>query len=220
MPIFETHSGTRLDIALPNTDWPELQKAVEEYRELQKERKVAAHRLDALATEQHKAVERDKQELARWMRDKKGPEPKANAAEKVEKEIVACRRRYDALDIALEEAGIDLIHVVDEHRDEWTAEVAGRITAAMEKFEEALDVVVDARTALAREYALRRWVENFPEQASFRLGVPSVRSLTSPSGDPYMWDQVVAAIRRDAEPATPTVIPWGAAATQALRQAT
>jgi hypothetical protein len=220
MPIFETHSGTRLDVALPNTDWPELQKAVDEYRNLQRERKVAAHRLDSLQTDRHRAVEADKHALAKWLRDQKGPEPKANAAEKIEKEIEACKRRYEALDVALENAEIELLDLVDEHRSAWLAQVDESLEAAKEEYEKAIDALSEARVAMSREFALRRWVDQFPEQATFRAVVPPVRGLTSLNGDPYPWDQVVSALLDDATPLVPTLIPWGAAATEALRQAT
>jgi len=220
MPIFEGHGGSRLDIALPDTEWPKLQEAVTEYRTLQRERKVAAHRLDALHAQRQRAVESDKQALAKWLRDKKGAEPKAGAAEKIEKEIEACKRRYDALDVALENAEVELIDLVDEHRREWLAQVDEALEAAKERYEEALDAFSKTRVAMAREFALRRWVDQFPDQASFRMVVPSVRNLPGLSGDPYLWDQVVAALLADAHPPVPVVIPFGAAATESLRQAT
>jgi hypothetical protein len=220
MPIFETHAGSRLDVVLPNTEWPELQKAVDEYRELQRERKVAAHRLDALQTERHRAVESDKLALAKWIREKKGQEPKANAAEKIDKEIEACRRRYEALDVALEEAEIELIDLVDAHRSEWVAEVDEALEASKEAYEQAISAMTETRSVLAHQFALRRWVDQFPDIASFRMAVPPVRGLAAVNGDPYQWQQVVAALLADANPPVPTVIPWGAAATEALRQAT
>ena len=67
---------------------------------------------------------------------------------------------------------------------------------------------------MSRQFALRRWVDQFPDQASFRMVIPGVRNLPGLSGDPYLWDQVVAALRADANPPVPVVIPFGAAATE------
>jgi hypothetical protein len=220
MPIFENARGRRLEIQLPDTEWAELQKAVVEYRTLQRERKVAGHRLDSLERDRQKAVETDKQALSKWLRDQSGPEPKANAAEKVAKEIEACKRRYDALDLALDTAGVELIDLVDEHRKEWLEEVEVSLEASRGRYEEAVEALHEARVAMSREFALRRWITQFPDVVSFRTVVPVVRTLPSLNGDPYLWDQVRAALIEDANPPARVVVPLGGTTTESYTQAT
>ena len=48
MPVFETPGGTRMDINLPQTEWPELQGAVEAYATLRRELRATRARCGAI----------------------------------------------------------------------------------------------------------------------------------------------------------------------------
>jgi chromosome segregation ATPase len=220
MPIFETATGSRLDLVLPDTHWPELQKAVESYRDLLMQRRVAAARLDTLNDERIKALEADRAALAKAIRAKK-PDPGSGAVEKIDKEIVVCKRRFEALDVAIEQAELDLLAAIEENRETWIAETEESVESVSRKFEETIEPMNAARLELASLRSLRNWLTRFPdEQASYRHIVPSIQSLLAPSGDPYQWGQLVEALIAEVHPknTTPVVIPWGRAADESLRR--
>ena len=219
MPVFETSVGTRLEIVLPDTEWPELQEAVDEYRKLQAARKAAAGELDKLTNDLGRAVQQDRAAHAAAIREGK-PDPGGKAVEKIEKDIIACKRRYEALDVALEDAEIELLDVRDKNNERWLEEIDGSLGQVREEYEGAIDALVEKRLALARSQSLRRWVVNFPAQASYRFVVPGVRKIVSPNGEPYFFNEIESALRADANPPQPVEIPWGMAATKSLRQAT
>jgi hypothetical protein len=222
MPIFETVSGSRLDLVLPDTEWPELQKAVSAYRDLFKEKRVAAARLGTLNDERVKALEADRAALAKAIRTGKA-DPGSDAVEKIDKEIEVCKRRYEALDVAIEDVEMELLDVLAEHREAWLEDVEKSVATASRRYEKTIEPLNKARLELAQARSLRRWLTNFPEtEHSFREVIPSVRNLMAPSGDPYGWAQVVAALQADAIPpeAQAIVIPWGRAADASLRRAT
>jgi len=118
MPIFETSTGSRFDLLLPHTEWPELQRAVAEYQFLLNERKAAGYRMGALVQEQERAIRKDLDALKKTLLEG-GEDPGAKHEAKAKKEAEAAKRRYDALDLALEDAEVKLIEIVDAHRDEW-----------------------------------------------------------------------------------------------------
>src|SRR5262249_47694897 len=118
----------------------------------------------------------------------------------IEREIEACRRRFEALDFAIEEAENELSDVVDAHRKEWLSELDEKITTARAEYAAAIETLSTARVTLAKELSVRRWIAAFPVPAVFRMQVPGVPQLVSPNGDPYFWEQVVAALMDDATP--------------------
>jgi hypothetical protein len=219
MPVFETSTGSRLDLRLPHTEWPELQRAVAEYQFLLNERKAAGYRVGALVQEQERAIRKDLDALKKTLLEG-GEDPGAKHEAKVKKEAEAAKRRYDALDLALEDAEVKLIEIVDAHRDEWLAEVATTQEKARTEYEESVETLNKLRARLTRQRSLTHWLTNFPEQPTFRVAFPHVRNLTAPSGDPYAWEQVVEALRLDANPPLATPSPFGPPNPQPLTRIT
>lgn len=209
MPIFETPGGSRMDLLLPGgTPWDDLNKVIAEYKVLLRHRKAAGQRLGAVARAQEQAVRKDLEALKEALlagKDDPGPVHE----EKAKKEAEAARRRYDALDLALEDAERKLIDVIDAHRDEWVAEVEAQEEKAREEFELVVEELSAKRSRLAFRRGMKYWLQRFPDQPSFRFGVGPVRALTAPHGDPYMWDQVVSALLNEAQPSQPSGTPLG-----------
>jgi hypothetical protein len=219
MPVFETSTGSRLDLMLPHTSWPELQRAVAEYQYLLKERKAAGYRVGALVHEQERAIRKDLDALKQTLL-KGGEDPGAKHEAKVKKEAEAAKRRFDALDLALEDAEMKLIDVVDDHRDEWLAEIEETQEKARTEYEEVVETLNRLRARLTRQRSLKNWLTNFPEQPSFRIGFPHLRNLTAPSGDPYAWEHVIDALRKDANPPQAVPNPLGPPNPQPLTRVT
>ena len=200
MPLPTTAAGRRLDITLPNTDWPELQERVDEHQRLVRERKVTGTRIDVLIQEREKAAHADREALAQAIRDGK-KEPSTSAVEKVEKEIAACNRRLEALDVALGHAEDDLIGCLDQHRDDWTDEARQVLDKARAAYAEHVEALATIRKNVSERFSLVYWLHNFPDNDhTYRVRPSHVPGLTAPHGGPYTFEEVLNALRTDANP--------------------
>src|SRR3954469_8165551 len=121
--IFVSTGGRRIDLHLPPAPWPELKKAKEEYERLRAERKATEKRLGGLRGKRHHAEHADRVALAQALKDGT-KEPGEDKIEKIDKEILACNRRLEALEIALDTAEVELVEVLDLNRDEWLADIS------------------------------------------------------------------------------------------------
>jgi hypothetical protein len=199
VPMFETRSGRRLELDLPRTEWKELEEVRDDYEALKKERRVTETRLRSLRGERERAVFADRAALADAIREGK-PESTGTKVEKIEKEIVACEHRLEALELALDDAEDDLLAQVDEHRDEWGSDVETGLEAAREQYAEAVESLAAARAKVSAHYALLRWVRLFPEEEmGYQVRSSYVRDLKAPHGEPYLFDVVVQSLRDDAQ---------------------
>jgi hypothetical protein len=214
VPLLDNGRGSRVQIEVPHTKWAELEEARGVYDSLLKERKVTTQRRGALIKDRDSAIERDRVALAKAIKDG-GADPGDKHVEKIEKEIAACTRRLEALEIALDDAEAELIDVVDTNRDSWAEQVEETMGAAYEEYAKVVESLIEKRTAISRSWALARWVRFFPDgELSYRPRFSLVAALQAPHGDPYTFDQVLDALRTDAqkpESIEPRVIPWGAA---------
>jgi len=211
MPVFETPGGSRMDIALPQTEWPELKEAIDAYTTLKRELKVTRARKASLEVECQKTERTATRAVKDAIRAGKG-EKEAVAKfdkdlEKIEREIAACERRSKAIDEGLDEAESELILVVDDHREEWLAEVTPEVTAALDAYREAVQALGSKREAVSHVYALRDWLRGFPEEVmSFKTGSGILPKLRSPNGSPFYVHDVLAALLEDASPEPPAEI--------------
>src|SRR5437870_4491307 len=132
MPIFETHNGKRMELMLPSgTPWEELNTVTNEYKTLLRNRRAASRRVGATKNALETAIRKDLEALKdALVAGKEDPGPKNE--EKAKKEAEAAKRRYDALDLAIEDVEIKLIELIDEHRDEWVEEMEGKVEEARE----------------------------------------------------------------------------------------
>jgi len=200
MSKFENPAGRRLAVSLPHTEWPELQEAAATYAEVQQERKVVGQRLTSLQRTGRDAAQRqDEIALAEAIEQGKA-EPKTSKVEEVEREIAVCQRRFGALEVVLDKAEQNLIEVVDAHRDEWVAVVDAEFDEAFAKYAQAIEEVATARAEISQKFSLRHWLRGFPEEPYYKVGGSSVVvALKAMHGDPYTFDQVIDALRTDAE---------------------
>jgi ribosomal 50S subunit-associated protein YjgA (DUF615 family) len=195
----ENLRGTLTPFQLPpeSEAWDELKGPVKEYRKLVSDRHMALTRLGKLEADRRRAVERDRQALARALRDGK-PDPGDKSVEKIDTDMANTRRTVEALEIAIAEAEVDLIGVVDEHKDGWVGDVDERIEESTVAYLAAVEQVEATRTTLTEAVALKRFLHTFPDHG-YAPGHWPVFGLIAPNGDPFRWDQVVDALRKDAE---------------------
>lgn len=208
MPAFETSTGSRREINLPTTEWPELQKVIEAYEDLRRERKVTQARAVTLTQERHTAEAQATQALAKAIREGKGEEAVAAKVEKeaarIDKEAAACERRLLAIEEALDSAEFDLIDVVENNRATWLEEIEAEVDSAYVEYRSAVAVLAGKRLVLSRVHALRSWLRGFPDEVeSYKVGQGVLPKLRGQNGSPYAVQQVLDALTEDANPSAP-----------------
>jgi hypothetical protein len=208
MPIFETPGGTRLDITLPQTEWPELRGAIEAYTTLKRELRATRARKSSLESDRTKVEQAATRAVKDAIREGKG-EKEAVAKldkdlERIDREIAACDRRLRALVEGLDEAESEIVMVVDDHREEWLEEIAPELDSALNEYREAVETVAARREVVSRLYALRGWLRLFPEEVvTFKPSVAPLPKLRNMSGSPYRVNEVIVALLEDATPERP-----------------
>src|SRR4051812_45081938 len=107
MPIFETPGGTRMDIHLPRTEWPELQGAIDAYATLKRELRATHARKASLDSDRLKAEAAATRAVKDAIREGKGEQDAVakldRDLERIDREIAACDRRVRAIDDALDD---------------------------------------------------------------------------------------------------------------------
>lgn len=200
MSVFESARGRRLDITLPPPGSLEgLDAVAQAYERLKRERKVTATRLGGLRGERERVVDQERAALARALKDGKEV-PKTSKVEKIDRDISAAEQRLAALEEALDLASEELIVVADECCEEWTEQVLGEVSTAQREYQEAVEVLASASGEVLAKIALLRWARLFPEdEISYRVRGSNVLALRAPHGDPYSLDEVLQALREDAQ---------------------
>ena len=200
MPVFETERGRRLQIVLPRTDWKELTAATEKYADLLRDRRATESRLHTLGGEREKAERKDASELKKWLQEgKKGRQPEPKAVEKIDNEVRASKRLIDTIDDSLDDAETHLIAVVDEHRDEWKEAAEVELTSAYDEYAAAVEQLAEVHDRLSASLGLRSWLQFFPEDPFYVPRGMLLPTLRAAHGDPYLFDEIVTALREDAQ---------------------
>jgi len=195
----ENQRGSLTPFRLPPESkvWDEFKGPVIEYRKLVSDRHMAQTRLGKLENDRTRAIERDRVALAKALREGKD-DPGDTAVEKIDRDLANTRRTIEALEIAIEEAEQELIGVVDDHQLEWLEIVDAEIDDDAGEYLAAVEQVEAARTKLTESVALKRFLNTFPEHG-YTPGHWPVFGLIARSGDPFMWGEVIEALRKDAE---------------------
>jgi hypothetical protein len=208
MPIFETPGGTRRDINLPQTEWPELKKATDAYATLKRELRATRARKASLESDRVRAENTATRAVKDAIREGKGEkeavEKHDKEIERIDREIAACDRRIRALEDALDEAESEIVLVVDDNREAWLEELAPTVEEALDAYREAVSAVAAARGTVSRLYALRGWLRGFPEDVvTFKIGTGVLPKLRNFNGAAYYVSEVFAALVEDATPEPP-----------------
>lgn len=217
MPVNDRGSLTPFRLPPESKVWDELKEPIAEYRKLVSDRHLAHTRLGKLENDRARAVERDRLALAKALREG-GDDPGDKAVEKIDTDMANTRRMIEALEIAIEEAEQDLIGVVDDHKSAWLDDVDAELDTDAQEYLAAVAQVEEARTKLTETVGLKRFLNTFPEHG-YTAGHWPVFGLIAQHGDPFRWDQVVEALRKDAEVALrPTQKPEPVEASGPIRE--
>lgn len=195
----ENLRGTLTPFQLPPESalWEELKEPVKEYRKLVSDRHVALTRLAKLENDRTRAIEADRRALAKALREGK-EDPGDKSVEKIDKDMASTRRVVESLEIAIEEAEAELIGVVDEHQADWLTATDDEIDAVAQDYLAAVDALEAAREKLTASVGLKRFLNTFPEHG-YTAGHWPVFGLLGRNHEPYQWDQVIEALRKDAD---------------------
>jgi ribosomal 50S subunit-associated protein YjgA (DUF615 family) len=198
----ENLRGTLTPFTLPPKSqvWPELQGPIEEYRELIQKRHVEHVRLGKLENDRARALEADRRALAKALRQG-GEDPGDKKIKEIDRKLAETRRTIEALEIAIYEAEADLVGVVDEHQSEWLENTTDEIAQVAQEYLVAVEAIEAAREKLISSVALKRFLHTFPEHG-YQPGHWPVYGLIGRNEEPFRWDQVTEALRKDAEVAT------------------
>lgn len=181
----------------------ELQKPVKEYRDLIARRHAALTRVGALENQRHRAIEADRVALARALREG-GEDPGDKKVKQLDKDLTQTRRMIEALEVAIEEAEQELIGIVDDNRSKWLESAEVYLEGDVAQYLDAIEQVEQARMKLFEGLAIRSFLNGFPESKGY---VPStggrVPGLLGRNHEPYRWDEVMEALRKDAEVTKP-----------------
>jgi hypothetical protein len=206
MPAFEAGVDGRMVLSLPGTDFPELSEASEAYQRILQERTVTQKRLTSLQRDREAAIEKDRVALAKAIAAG-DPDPQDGKVVKVEKEIAACERRLQALEIALDDAEAHLIVTVDDNRAAWVEQARSSLEDELYAYTQSVEALAASRFEVALASSLLAWLSGFPEtESSFRPRAQFVAHLPGPHSDPYLFADVIEALRKDAE-TTPRTFP-------------
>jgi len=185
----------------PALPWPELDDLRSTRDRVEGEQRETAATLRRLDGERREAVTADRRALgAAIVNGRKEPEDTAVA--KCDAQILAARRRAEALEQALIEVDGKLTTLVEERREAWLAEQDETVSVRREELRAALATYLAARHQLAQAYAVRRWIATFPSK-SYSPTDPPLLALKSPAGEPYYWAAIAAALEADVDPPAP-----------------
>src|SRR5262245_34928848 len=121
--------GTRLPIAIPDSEWPELQKARANLARLNADWNASQHAVANLKNERERAETADRRALAVALREG-NPAPSRSASDDLEARIGAAERYAAALEEAVEDEERALVDLVEMHRAEWQVDVSAAIDEA------------------------------------------------------------------------------------------
>lgn len=185
----------------PSIDVPAVAEAADHYRKIHGEHSAAADQLRDLEERRQQAVEADRAAYASAIRAGKA-DPGQKAVEKLDAEMLATRRRTEALAVAVEDAEAELRAAIGTAKDEWSALLDRQAAESRDHYDSALAALEGAVEQLREVNGIASWLNRFPaERMPYKPGGPSaVRSLVSPNGAGYFVGAVLEAMRSVNEP--------------------
>lgn len=177
MSIFSRYTGG-YDFQRPDLegyDWPELRDVVARIERLGGELTEATRTARELADSRREAERKDTAAFAEAIQAGR-KDPGEVHTTKLEAQIRRAERRRDALRVALQDLGPEVLSVIEEGRADWLPEVREGLSEATERLEEARRAMQRAEVEQARHRELIAWLED-PE--GYKPGKASkVRGVT------------------------------------------
>lgn len=196
MTIFNRYTGS-YDFQRPDTDgydWSALEEIAGRVESYGADLTATTRRLKELTEARREAERKDTAAFAEAIQAG-GKDPGTPNADKLEREIRDAERRRDALKVALQGLGPELLSTIEQGRGEWLPQVQDGLSEATERLEEARQAMRRAEAEVARHKELIAWLED-PE--NYKPGKASKERKQAPGPAKQ-------------QPPTFTVIPLGRA---------
>lgn len=198
------------DPAVLGFRWPKVQKALDAYRRLQRQRTDAMAEQGDLRRKRQDAEREDADAHVAAIRAGKG-DPGTPREDAVKAEMEAMDRRVKALNGAAEQAEGELMAVIEQEQPAMLAEAELAVGERREALAAAVEAWAEARTRYDEAVALHEYVRDFPEGrykpvSGYMRNRPQAGQFGAVSPAPT-YAETLATLRRDAEPPQERVLP-------------
>jgi hypothetical protein len=190
--------------------WPKMQKALDEYRRLQRQRTDAMAEQAELRRKRQEAEREDADAHVAAIRAGKG-DPGTPREDAVKAEMQAMERRVKALTGATEQAERELLTVIEAEQPAMLAEAAAAVDERRDGVAAAVEAWAEARTRYDEALAVHEYLRDFPN-GRYKAGGGHMRNR--PQAGPFgpgapspTYAETLAILRRDAEPPPEQVTP-------------
>lgn len=190
--------------------WPKVQKALEEFRRLQRQRTDAMTEYAELRRKRQEAERQDAEAHVAAVRAGKG-DPGTPREDAVKAEMEAMERRVKALTEAGEQAERELLAVIQKEQPTMLAEVETAVGERRDGVAAAVEAWAEARTRYNEALAVHEYVREFPEgrykpvSGYMRNRLQAGQFGTAAPVPTYA--EMLETLRRDAEPPQERVVP-------------
>ena len=204
MPLLESFSSPPVSAITDR----KIAEVITEYEKLRAKRDAEYEALYALEDKRADAVAADRKALAGALRANRD-DPGDAHTRKLDAEILATKRRAEALDVAVGDASDEALAVIERQRAPWSAALEKREREARVEMAKAVDALAEARDVIAETKALQKWLDLIPRSALWPQGgyLTNVPALRGQNGAPLYFGAVVDALRELAEPPEPNPEP-------------
>jgi hypothetical protein len=131
------------------------------------QRQADLHAELAVASEQHVEARRtDKEQLARWVADPSVGERPLPTAPRIEERISELRDEHEALTSVISAVLVEKAAYVERHRSRLVKQAAKERVRAVERLQQAIAAVEEAREETADVVAAEHWAKTYPEEGA------------------------------------------------------
>ena len=184
--------------------WHELLHYEEEIGRLEERRRALEEKRAELSTRLQNAPAHDLEALARWQRDgQSGPRPKPSGPQ-LEAELTKLQQDEAALLRAIDAVAEERVRYVEKHRSRLVEDAGQGESKALERAQQALQELEEAREALVQSRRVRLWAELHPaeevgREPTWPLLAGARRSALEKLGvsQPVAAEAVFAGLRED-----------------------
>lgn len=181
--MITNHMTGRYDFKRPGLDgydWPALSEIVERVESYGADLAETTRRVKELENSRRDAERKDTAAFAEAIQAGR-KDPGTPHADELQVEIRDATRRRDALRVALQGLGPELLSVIEEGRAAWLSEVQEGLSEATERLEEARQAMKRAEAEQARHRELIAWLE---DPQDYRPGQASKERSEKPKAKP------------------------------------
>lgn len=187
--MITNHMTGRYDFKRPGLDgydWPALSEIVERVESYGADLAETTRRVKELENSRRDAERKDTAAFAEAIQSGR-KDPGTPNADELQVEIRDATRRREALRVALQGLGPELLSVIEEGRSAWLPQVQDGLSGATERLEEARQAMRRAEAELSRHRELIAWLE---DPQDYRPGQASKERQKAPQAKPPVFSVI------------------------------